>query len=157
MRGSSGRPLLGVGVETAADGEILVSGPTVAPGVAGEDGRLRTGDRGRLDSEGYLWVEGRIDDLILTGGENVAPAEVEQALLSHPAVGDVAVLGREDPEWGSAVTAMVVVVAGRDADPAELIEHCRSSLAAHKVPKRIEFVSELPRTATGKLRRSELR
>jgi O-succinylbenzoic acid--CoA ligase len=156
-RGSSGRPLLGVGVETATDGEILVSGSTVAPGVAGEDGLLRTGDRGRLDSEGYLWVEGRIDDLIVTGGENVAPEEVEQALLSHPAVGDVAVLGRGDPEWGSAVTAMVVVVAGHDADPAELIEHCRSSLAAHKLPKRIEFVNELPRTATGKLRRSELR
>ena len=155
--GSSGRPLLGVGVETAADGEILVSGPTVGPGLAGEDGRLRTGDRGRLDSEGYLWVEGRIDDLILSGGENVAPAEVEQALLSHQAVGDAAVLGRADPEWGQAVTAMVVVAAGRDVDPAELIEHCRSRLAAHKLPKRIEFVSELPRTATGKLRRSELR
>jgi len=156
-RGSSGRPLLGVSVETAADGEILVRGPTIAPGAAGADGRLRTGDLGRLDPDGYLWVEGRVDDLIVTGGENVAPEEVEGALLTHPAVEEAAAVGREDPEWGSAVTAVVVVADGHDADSAALIEHCRSSLAPHKVPKRVEFAEALPRTETGKLKRRALR
>jgi O-succinylbenzoic acid--CoA ligase len=156
-RGSVGRALLGVQVETATGGEILVSGPTVAAGAAGADGRLRTGDLGRLDPEGYLWVEGRADDLIVTGGENVAPEEVERALLLHPAVADAAVIGREDPEWGSAVTAVVVVADGHGVDPGELIEHCRTRLAAHKLPKRIEFVASLPRTETGKLRRRGLR
>ncbi len=158
-RGSVGRPLLGtevqIGTRDADGGEILVSGPTVAPGCAGPDGWLRTGDRGTIDGQGFLWVQGRIDDLIISGGENIAPEEVEQALLSHPAVSEAAVVGRPDSEWGAAVVALVVAAGGVGAD--ELIEHCRGSLAPHKLPKRIEFVAQLPRTETGKLLRRELR
>ena len=158
-RGSVGRPLLGtevqIGSGDADGGEILVSGPTVAPGCAGPDGWLRTGDRGTIDGQGFLWVQGRIDDLIISGGENIAPEEVEQALLSHPAVSEAAVVGRPDSEWGAAVVALVVAAGGVGAD--ELIEHCRGSLAPHKLPKRIEFVAQLPRTETGKLLRRELR
>lgn len=158
-QGSVGRPLLGTAVRIGAGegevGEILVSGPTVAPGCAGPDGWLRTGDRGRVDEQGFLWVEGRIDDLIISGGENVAPEQVEQALLTHRAVREAAVLGRPDPEWGAAVTALVVATEG--VEPGELIEHCRGRLAPHKLPKLIEFVAELPRTETGKLIRGELR
>ena len=138
------------------EGEILVRGPTVAPGSTGADGRLHTGDRGRLDDQGYLWVEGRLDDLIVTGGENVAPEEVEIALAGHPAVADVAVAGRPDPEWGNAVVAYVVRVEGSRASPAELIEHARGLLAPHRLPKAIEFVDELPRTSSGKLLRRDL-
>lgn len=156
-RGSVGRPLPGTLVEFA-DGELVVSGPTISPGAAGPDGRLRTGDRGRIDSEGFLWVEGRIDDVIVSGGENVAPQEVEAALAAHDAVADVAVFGRPDPEWGEAVCAAVVLAAGVEAPAAsELEAHCRDRLAAHMVPKAIEVVEELPRTATGKLRRRALR
>ena len=91
--------------------EILVRGPTVAPAALAEDGWLHTGDLGRLDDEGYLWVEGRRDDLIVSGGENVRPDRVEAALLAHPGVAEVAVAGREDREWGQAVIAFVVAPA----------------------------------------------
>jgi o-succinylbenzoate---CoA ligase len=156
MRGSAGRPLLGTEVAIAA-GEIVVRGPTVAPGAAGPDGWLRTGDRGRIDAEGFLWVEGRADDVIVSGGENVAPEEVEAALRGHPSVIEAAVVGRPDPEWGSAVTAVVVAAPGTDPTEAELIDHCRGTLAAHKLPKAVEFAAALPRSASGKLLRRELR
>lgn len=155
-RGSAGRPLLGTRVAIDGD-EVLVQGPTVAPGAAADDGWLRTGDRGRLDESGFLWVEGRIDDLIVSGGENVAPEEVEAVLLAHPAVADAAVVGRPDREWGSAVTAVVVAERGQTIDQAALIEHCRASLAPYKLPKRIELAPELPRSETGKLQRGRLR
>jgi O-succinylbenzoic acid--CoA ligase len=156
-RGSAGRPLDGTVVEVEA-GEIVVGGPTVAPGAVNADGWLRTGDRGRLDADGFLWVEGRLDDLIITGGENVAPEEVEAVLAAHPGVAEAAVFGRPDARWGEAVCAAVVPARGAPASGAEaLAEHCRRSLARHKVPKSIEIVSELPRTATGKLLRRELR
>ena len=155
-RGSVGRPLPGIGVEVDR-GEIVVSGPTVAPAAAGSDGRLRTGDRGWFDELGFLRVEGRIDDLIVTGGENVAPEEVEVVLAGHPDVAEAAVVGRADPEWGSAVVAVVVPRPGRAPAERELIEHCRSRLARFKVPKRVELASELPRSAGGKLLRRKLR
>ena len=123
--GSAGRPLLTTHLRIQ-DGEILVQGPTVAPGRADADGWLHTGDLGRIDEEGFLYVEDRIDDLIVTGGENVVPAEVEQVLLRHPEVADAAVIGREDPEWQQAVTAVVVLAerlrgdAGRAAPPLRL-------------------------------------
>ncbi len=148
--GSAGRPLPGTDV-TIADSEILVRGPTVAPAAIADDGWLHTGDLGRLDADGYLWVEGRRDDLIVSGGENVRPHRVEEALLSHPGVADVAVAGREDREWGQVVTAFVV--AADDPDGDELIEHARTRLEPHEVPKRIEFVPELPRTGSGKVLR----
>jgi O-succinylbenzoic acid--CoA ligase len=148
------RPLLGVELRIADDGEILVRGPMVAPGSLAEDGWLHTCDRGRLDRNGRLHVEGRMDDVIVTGGENVAALEVEEALLSHPAVSDAAVVGRPDPEWGEAVTAYVVATDG--ASDEDLIAHARERLAPHKVPKAIHRRDELPRNAAGKLVRRSL-
>ncbi|MGH2844711.1 MAG: AMP-binding protein [Thermoleophilaceae bacterium] len=152
--GSPGRPLRGVELDVASSGEILVRGPMVAPGALGADGWLRTGDLGRLDGDGLLHVEGRLKELIVTGGENVAPLEVEQALLAHPAVADAGVAGGPDPEWGEAIEAYVVLRGA--ADPDELRAWCRDRLAPHKVPKRIEPVEALPRNEAGKLLRNRL-
>jgi O-succinylbenzoic acid--CoA ligase len=154
--GSAGRPLLSAHLRIQ-DGEILVQGPTVAPGRADADGWLHTGDIGRIDEEGFLYVEDRLDDMIVSGGENVAPAEVEQVLLRHPEVADAAVVGREDPEWQQAVTAVVVLEAGSAATPDDLRRHCAESLAGFKVPKRVELAAALPRTPSGKLMRRALR
>jgi O-succinylbenzoic acid--CoA ligase len=154
--GSAGRPLLTTHLRIH-DGEILVQGPTVAPGRADADGWLHTGDLGRIDEEGFLYVEDRLDDLIVTGGENVVPAEVENVLLRHPQVADAAVVGREDPEWQQAVTAIVVLEDGAGTTPDELRRHCAESLAGFKVPKRIELAAALPRTPSGKLMRRALR
>ena len=129
--GSAGRPLLTTHMRIR-DGEILVQGPTVAPGRADEAGWLHTGDLGRIDEEGFLYVEDRIDDLIVSGGENVVPSEVEEVLLRHPAVADAAVVGREDPEWQQAVTAVVVLAEGREASADDLRSHCS------RVPRRLQ-------------------
>ena len=137
-------------------GELLVRGKAVAAGALSQDGWLHTGDLGSLDGRGRLSIEGRLADTIVTGGENVAPIEVEAALLEHPAVADVGVFGRPDPEWGEAVTANVVLRAGAAVDEAELRAHCAARLAPFKVPKRIELVPSVPRGATGKLLRREL-
>ncbi|HET8953520.1 MAG TPA: AMP-binding protein [Solirubrobacteraceae bacterium] len=145
-----GRPLPGLAVTLAEDGEVLVEGPTVAGG-----GVLHTGDLGRVAADGRLEIVGRKSDTIVTGGENVAPAEVEAALLAHPAVADAGVFGRPDPEWGEAVTASVVLRA--PADPQELREWVAGRLARFKVPKAIEVAHALPRNASGKLLRRELR
>jgi O-succinylbenzoic acid--CoA ligase len=150
---TQGPALPGVGVRVAADGEILVSGPTVAGG-----GELATGDLGRLDAAGRLVVTGRRLDTIVTGGENVAPTEVEAVLLEHPDVADAAVFGRPDAEWGEAVSALVVLREGAELDPAALKRFARERLAGFKVPKAIEpAVAPLPRTASGKLVRRLLR
>ena len=154
--GSAGRPLLTTHLRIQG-GEILVQGPTVAPGMADEDGWLHTGDLGRIDDEGFLYVEDRLGDVIVTGGENVMPAEIEQVLLRHPDVADAAAVGRPDPKWQEAVTAVVVMRDGAEATADELRRHCAEALAGFKVPKRFEFVAELPRTESGKLRRRELR
>ncbi len=154
--GSAGRPLLTTHLRIA-EGEILVQGPTVAPGTTDLDGWLHTGDLGRIDDEGFLWVEGRLGDVIVTGGENVVPDEIEEILREHPGVKDVAVIGRPDPEWQEAVTAVVVPREGAQLDAEELRAHCAARLAGFKVPKRFEFVAELPRTTSGKLVRRALR
>ena len=154
--GSAGRPLLTTHLRIQ-DGEILVQGPTVAPGRADADGWLHTGDLGRIDEEGFLYVEDRIDDMIVSGGENVVPAEVENVLMRHPEVADAAVVGREDPEWQQAVTAIVVLHEGSRATPDDLRRHCAESLAGFKVPKRVELAAALPRTPSGKLMRRALR
>ena len=146
---TAGRALPGVTVTLAPDGEILVGGPTVAGG-----GTLRTGDLGRLDDRGRLIVTGRRADTIVSGGENVAPAEVEAVLREHPAVADAGVFARPHPEWGEAVTARVVLRA--DATEGELRDWAREHLAGFKVPKTIEVADALPRTASGKLVRREL-
>lgn len=154
--GSAGRPLLSSHVRIR-DGEILVQGPTVAPGRYDESGWLHTGDLGHIDDEGFLYVRDRIDDMIVTGGENVVPSEVEEVLLRHPAVADAAVVGREDPEWQQAVTAIVVLAPAAEATTEELRRHCAETLAGFKVPKRVELAAALPRTPSGKLMRRALR
>jgi O-succinylbenzoic acid--CoA ligase len=153
---TAGRPLVGQDIRIAEDDEILVKGPTVAPGAAGPDGWLHTGDCGMLDAQGRLTVTGRKADTIVSGGENVAPAEVEAALLTHPAVADAGVHGRPDPQGGEAVVAMVVLHDGAVTEPEELRAHVAAHLARFKVPKEIGFAARLPRTASGKLLRREL-
>ena len=150
-RPNAGPPLFCTRVEIACDGEILVSGPTVSP-AAGP--RLATGDLGELLADGALRVIGRKADTIITGGENVAPSEVEAALEAHPAVLEAGVYGVADPRWGEAVQALVVLRA--PAGEEELRRHCATLLASFKVPKRIAVASALPRTPSGKLRRTAL-
>jgi o-succinylbenzoate---CoA ligase len=156
LPGSVGTPILPTVVEIGEDGRILVSGPTVAPALTEGDGRLRTGDMGRLDDAGNLYVLGRADEVIVTGGENVSPEEVEHVLVTHPDVADAAVAGRDDPQWQQAVIAAVVLQEGAAADESKLRMFCRERLAGYKVPKEFVFVNELPRDAQGKLRRRAL-
>jgi O-succinylbenzoic acid--CoA ligase len=153
---TDGYPLLGVELRIDVDGEVLVRGRTVAAGALAPDGWLHTGDLGALDERGRLQISGRKADTIVTGGENVAPVEVETALLEHPAVADAGVFGRPDAEWGEAVVAQVVLAAGAATGAGELRAHCAQRLAPFKVPKRIELVAQLPRGVTGKLLRREL-
>lgn len=173
--GSSGRVLhpnelridTSGGAELAKEGEILVRGPIVMAGYLNRpdltaetitDGWLHTGDIGTLDHDGYLFVLDRRDDLIVTGGENVYPAEVEAVLLSHPGVIEAAVIGVDDPEWGQRVVAIARLRDGMEADEASIQSFCREHLASYKVPKEIRAVMEpLPRTASGKLQRGALR
>jgi o-succinylbenzoate---CoA ligase len=155
---AAGPPLFCTRVDIAADGEILVRGPTVAEGSLESDGWLHTGDEGSLDDDGRLLVTGRKSDTIVTGGENVAPAEVEAVLEAHPDVLEAAVLARSDPEWGEAVTAIVVTRPDSAVESDELRIHCSGVLAPYKVPKRIVLTREpLARTSSGKLLRRELR
>jgi acyl-CoA synthetase (AMP-forming)/AMP-acid ligase II len=132
-----------------------VRGGNVARTAISGDGWLHTGDLGRLDEDGRLAVLGRQSDVIITGGENVAPEEVEAVLLEHPAVQDAAVIAALDPEWGEAVVARVVT-GGQTVEEHELRRHCAERLAGFKVPKQIVRVEELPRGSTGKLLRREV-
>ena len=150
----AGPPLPGVDIEIAARGQILVSGPLVAPGARSTDGRLHTGDLGWFDRHGRLHVEGRLKDVIVTGGENVAPPAVEAVLCGHPSIADAAVAGVPDPEWGEAVTAFVVERA--PVSDYELLGFCRERLAGYQVPKKVIRVDALPRSAGGKLLRDRL-
>ncbi len=155
---SAGPPLFCTRVRIGADGEILVQGPTVAPGAVAADGWLHTGDLGSLDDDGRLLVTGRRAETIITGGENVAPAEVEAVLEEHPDVLEAAVLGRSDPEWGEAVTAIVVTRPDSVIEAEVLRVHCARVLAHYKVPKHVVLAQEpLARTPSGKLLRGELR
>lgn len=174
-RGCSGKPLPVVRVRIEADGEaappgtpgeILVRGPTVTPGYLRDPqatrralagGWLHTGDIGYVEPDGYLYVLDRRDDLIVSGGENVYPAEVEAVLTAHPAVEEAAVTGRSDAEWGQVPVAAVRLRAGYHATEAELLEFCRARLAGFKVPRQIRFMDALPRNAAGKLLRRSLR
>jgi O-succinylbenzoic acid--CoA ligase len=151
-----GIPLHGVelGLE---DGELIVRGPNIAPSALDPDGWLRTGDLAEFDQQGRLKIVGRKSDTIVSGGENVAPAEVESVLLAHPSVADAGVFGRADSEWGEAVVATVVLRDGVIATSEELQAFAAGRLARFKVPKEIGFALELPRTISGKLLRRELR
>jgi acyl-CoA synthetase (AMP-forming)/AMP-acid ligase II len=147
-------------------GEIAVRGPTVMQGywnkpqetaAALVDGWLRTGDAGRFDEEGLLHVVDRIKDMVVTGGENVFSAEVENVLSQHPDVQACAVIGIPDADWGEAVHAVVVRRPGSQVDAAGLIAHCRERIAGYKCPRSVEFRTELPLSAAGKLQKFQLR
>ena len=158
-----GMPLDGVEVEIDAGGQIRVRGPMLLRAYRDgtdpkdPDGWLATGDAGRFTADGHLEVDGRIGDLIVTGGEKVWPAPVEEALRSHPGVADAAVAGRPDDEWGQRVTAFVVPAdAGAPPALAALRDHLRARLPAYAAPRELVLVDELPRTALGKIRRNLL-
>ncbi len=171
---SIGRPLPDVEVAVRSDdarilppgevGEILIRTPRTMKGYAGHandaalpGGWRRTGDLGWLDDEGYVFFAGRKDDLIVRGGENIAPAEVESVIGSHPAVDEVAVVGIPSVEWGQTVKAHVVLKPGMTVSKAELIDFCRRHLASFKCPEQVEFQDELPRNPLGKILRQQLR
>jgi long-chain acyl-CoA synthetase len=147
------------------DGEVWLRGPNVMAGYANrpaetaaaltDDGWLRTGDGGYLDPDGYLFLTDRIKDMIVTGGENVYPIEVEEALSHHPAVAEVAVIGVPDARWGETVKALVV--ARSPVTPSELVAFARDRLAGYKLPRSIELVEDLPHTPSGKVLKHELR
>ena len=161
----AGPPALGVRLSLGEDNEVLartnhgLAGYWENPEATAEaqDGNwFHTGDGGSIDDEGYLTISDRKKDVIITGGENVSSIEVEDALTSHPAVREVAVIGIPDERWGELVTALVVTD-GSAVTVEELISHCRTLLAGYKCPKRIEFTDALARTATGKLQKFKLR
>ncbi len=148
------------------EGEIVVGGPTVMQGyhrdpgataAAVRDGWLHTGDLGRCDDGGFFFLTGRVKDLIITGGENVSPAEVEAVLRAHPDVADVAVIGTPHPRWGEQVTAIVVCRDGAVLDGPQLGDFAGTRLAGYKKPRRIEFVATLPRNAYNKVQTHVLR
>jgi O-succinylbenzoic acid--CoA ligase len=171
--GTVGRPLFGTDlsildgggndVEVGETGELVVSGPMVCAGYYGDseatarafsEHGFHTGDVGYRDEGGRLWVTGRRDEMISTGGELVAPAEVASALRSHPAIDEASVVGLPDPEWGERVGALVV---GDVADTEAVRTHCREYLAGFKIPRTIAFADELPRTASGTVERDAVR
>ncbi|SNT06825.1 2-succinylbenzoyl-CoA synthetase [Bacillus sp. OK838] len=173
--GSAGKPLFpsqlriekeGNICEPGAVGEIVVSGPNVTKGYfnrmdatlqAITDGWLYTGDLGYLDEEGFLYVLDRRSDLIISGGENVYPAEVENVLCKHPAIFEAGVTGIDDEKWGQVPLAFVVLHQGAETNESELLEYCREYLAAYKIPRNVIFCQELPRNGASKLLRRELK
>jgi fatty-acyl-CoA synthase len=121
------------------------------------DGWLRTGDAGYMDEDGYLYIHDRIKDMIISGGENIYPAEVESALCDHPDVAEAAVIGIPDDKWGEAVKAVVVMKPGKQATATDIINFTRERIAGFKTPKSVEFLPALPRNPSGKILRRQLR
>ena len=174
--GSIGRSLPGVALRVVDDaghdvaaggvGEILVRGPNVMSGywqrpqetaAVLRDGWLHTGDLARIDANGYLFIVDRMKDMVISGGVNLYPRESENVLAAHPAVADVAVFGVPDPHWGEALAAAVVLRPGHEADAQALLSFARTRLGSFKLPKRVHFVDQLPKTASGKVRKADLR
>ena len=174
--GSVGRPALGVEVRIVDEGgvdvprgevgEIVYRGPTVMHGYHGKPeataeafagGWFHSGDLVREDEEGFIYVVDRLKDMLISGGENVYPAEVERALVDHPGVAEVAVVGVPHPRWVETPLAVVVAAPGVEVSEAELIEHCRERLAGYKKPSAVVFVDDLPRNAAGKVLKRRLR
>ncbi len=173
---SAGRPLVGtrVRVVDAADepvpngtiGEIVVRGPQLMQGYwnrpedsaeALRGGWMHTGDAGVLDDEGYLYVQDRVKDMIVSGGENVYPREIEDVLFEHPAVADAAVIGVPDERWGEAVKAILVLKEGMEVAADEIVDFCRPRLGGYKRPRSVDFVDALPRNPSGKVLKKDLR
>ncbi len=147
-------------------GEILVRGPQLMRGYwnlpeasaeALRGGWMHTGDAAIMDDEGFVYIQDRVKDMIVSGGENVYPREIEDVLFQHPAVADAAVIGVPDTQFGEAVKAVVVLRAGASATEAELVDHCRAKLAGYKRPRSVDFIAELPRNPSGKVLKRELR
>jgi fatty-acyl-CoA synthase len=153
-----------VGVDEV--GELWTRGPNITPGYwnrpdatadAFVDGWLRTGDAARMDDEGFIYIVDRWKDMYISGGENVYPAEVENAVYQLPQIAEAAVVGVPDPKWGESGVAVVVLKEGAELDQATLIAHCVERLAKFKVPARMHVIDALPRNATGKVLKRELR
>ena len=162
----AGMPAIGVTIKISDQGEVLARSNVVLEGYwdqpdatadALEGDWFHTGDGGVMDDEGYLTIQDRRKDVIITGGENVSSIEVEDALFSHPAVSEVAVIGVPSEKWGETIKALVVLSAGSSATEEELIKHCKGRLAGYKAPTSVEFRAEIPRTATGKVQKFKLR
>lgn len=146
--------------EICVRGDLVMKGYYMAPDKTAEtiiDGWLHTGDIGHLDAEGYLYVTDRKKDMLITGGFNVYPSEVEQVIWAHPAVQDCAVIGVPDPQWGEAVKAVVELNAGQSVTADELIALCKEKLGSVKAPKSVEFIASLPRSPNGKVLKKDLR
>lgn len=121
------------------------------------DGWLHTGDLGTIDASGFVTIRGRLKDMIIRGGENIFPREIEDILYAHPAVSAVSVVGLPDPEWGEIVAAFIVTVEGTHVTEDDLATHCRAHLASFKIPRVWQFRTELPQTASGKIQKFVLR
>ena len=153
-------------VAAGAIGEIVVRGPQVMKGYwnlpdetdeALRGGWMHTGDAGIIDEEGYIYIRDRVKDMIVSGGENVYPNVVENTLFQHPSIADVAVIGVPDQQWGETVKALVVLREGETATEEEVIDFCRDKMGGFERPRSVDFVSELPRNATGKVLKRVLR
>jgi long-chain acyl-CoA synthetase len=131
--------------------------PEATTEVIDDDGWFRTGDAGHLDADGYLYLSDRVKDMIISGGENIYPAEVENVLMSCDAIADAAVIGVPSEKWDETPRAIIVLADGAELSPEQVIAHCRSQLASYKCPTSVEFVAELPRNAAGKILKRELR
>jgi len=175
---SAGKPIPGVAIEvrdpstgvplpTGESGEVclhtdqLMAGywnkPEATASAIGDDGWYRSGDGGHIDADGYVYITDRIKDMIISGGENIYPAEIERVLAEHPSVADLTVVGVPDEKWGEVPKAVVVAADGYTVDEAELLAYCRGHLASYKCPKSVDVVDELPRNPTGKILKKDVR
>jgi fatty-acyl-CoA synthase len=173
---SAGRPLVGTEVRLVDDhdnpvaqgqiGEIIMRGPQLMRGYwnlpdateeALKGGWMHTGDAGVMDEEGFIYIQDRVKDMIVSGGENVYPREVEEVLFQHPAIADAAVIGVPDPRWGETVKAIVVPREGQQPTAEEIMEYCRGRLGGFKLPRSVDFAESLPRNPSGKVLKRELR
>jgi len=173
---SAGRPLVGTDVRIVDEndqpvpngviGEIVGRGPQLMRGywnlpdesaAALRGGWMHTGDAGTMDDEGYIYIQDRVKDMIVSGGENVYPRVVEDVLFQHPAIADAAVIGVPDPQWGETVKAIVVLRDGANVTAEEIMDFCRGKLGGYERPRSVDFVNAIPRNASGKVLKRELR
>jgi acyl-CoA synthetase (AMP-forming)/AMP-acid ligase II len=173
---SAGRPLPGTEVRVVDEddtplpigeiGEIIARGPQMMRGywnlpdesaAALRGGWMHTGDAGVLDEDGYIYIQDRVKDMIVSGGENIYPRVIEDVLFKHPAVADAAVIGVPHEQWGETVKAIVVIKDGTEASEEEIIEFCRDKLGGYERPRSVDFVKALPRNPTGKVLKRQLR
>jgi acyl-CoA synthetase (AMP-forming)/AMP-acid ligase II len=157
---------MGKPVPAGEVGEMVCRGPNVmqgyyndpqATGAAIREGWLHTGDMARMDEEGFFYIVDRKKDMIVSGGENIYPREIEEVLYTHPDIAEAAVVAMPDPTWGESGRAFVALKQGKSLNAEEVIQFCKEHLASYKKPKRVDFIAELPRNASGKVLKKELR